>query len=165
MAKARRCTICNAPIPDHKPHNATICSDECKRERGRRVAREYRRRHPEKRAASVNAWLSKQRPGEVKARRHGLDYESYVELLEACGHACTICGSDKDLRIDHDHTCCPEYSSGCCVRGILCHRCNITLGQFGDSIDHLAAAIRYLLGERGSRLVDGGLDALKGLLR
>jgi len=119
---------------------------------------------PRKRAASVSAWLSKQRPGEVKARRHGLTYDAYQELLDAAGHACTICGSTKDLRIDHDHACCPDYSKGCCVRGILCHRCNITLGAFGDSLDHLAAALRYLLGERGARLVDGGIDALRGWL-
>jgi hypothetical protein len=67
---------------------------------------------------------------------------------------CTIC----DTPI-------PAHSCGNCVRGIICHRCNLNLGAWHDNLDLLAAAIRYLLGERGTRLVDGGLDALRAVLK
>jgi hypothetical protein len=43
-------------------------------------------------------------------------------------------------------------------------RCNLNLGAWHDNLDMLAAAIRYLLGERGVKLVDGGLDALRQVL-
>jgi hypothetical protein len=164
--KARTCTICNAPIPDTASHNATTCGDDnCKRERSRRASAAYRARHPGRHNENVARHRAKLRPGEEKARRHCLTYERYTELLAASGGACTICGSDRNLRIDHDHRCCPGPDScGECVRAIVCHSCNIAVGLFGDSPDRLAAAIRYLLGERGARLVDGGIDALRGWL-
>ena len=31
MATPRRCTICNAPIPDTASHNATVCGDDALR--------------------------------------------------------------------------------------------------------------------------------------
>jgi len=161
----RRCTICDTPIPAHKPGNATVCGPDCAKERHRRGAAEYRRNNPEKRAATVRNYRARKRPGEIKARRHGLDYDTYLALLDAAGHACTICGAVDNLRIDHDHDCCPDHSCGNCVRGIICHLCNLNLGAWHDNLDMLAAAIRYLLGERGTRLVDGGLDALRAVLK
>lgn len=139
----RRCTICDDPIPASKPANAAVCGPDCAKERRRRAAAEYRRAN----------------------RRHGLDYDDYLALLDAAGHACTICGATDNLRIDHDHDRCPDHSCGNCVRGIICHRCNLNLGAWHDNLDLLAAAIRYLLGERGTRLVDGGLDALRQVLK
>lgn len=50
---------------------------------------------------------------------------------------CGICGATDSLKIDHSH------SSGD-VRGVLCHGCNIGLGNFRDDPDLLRKAIRYL---------------------
>lgn len=50
---------------------------------------------------------------------------------------CCICGSEENLRMDHDHV------TGR-FRGWLCHRHNIALGMIGDSIEELLQAIDYL---------------------
>ena len=47
--------------------------------------------------------------------------------------------------IDHDHSCCPGINScGKCVRALLCHNCNTTLGRVGDDPEILQAMIAYL---------------------
>lgn len=63
-----------------------------------------------------------------------------VRALQADG--CAICGSHKrlrgkDLHVDHDH------STGR-FRGMLCHSCNVGLGNFGDDIERMKKAIAYL---------------------
>lgn len=64
---------------------------------------------------------------------------------------CSICdrmfkpGKMDNYHIDHDHDCCPGQSScGKCVRGLLCHHCNVGLGNFKDDIDRMKRAIAYL---------------------
>jgi hypothetical protein len=37
------------------------------------------------------------------------------------------------IRVDHDHSCCPQNTScRTCRRGLVHHRCNITIGYAGD---------------------------------
>lgn len=43
----------------------------------------------------------------------------------------------RDLYIDHCHNTNK-------VRGILCHNCNLALGNFKDNIEFLSKAIKYL---------------------
>lgn len=69
--------------------------------------------------------------------------ETVAALIAAQGNRCAICGcrgedaSRKRLALDHDHA--TGY-----IRGMLCLHCNSGLGQFRDSPELLAAAIRYL---------------------
>jgi hypothetical protein len=78
------------------------------------------------------------------ARRYGVTTEHVDALLEKQGACCAICGSDgKDhatftrLVIDHCHT------TGK-VRGMLCAKCNIGLGNFNDQSRLLLKAAVYL---------------------
>lgn len=70
------------------------------------------------------------------------------DLMVAKG--CSCCGSSdtgsvNGWHVDHDHSCClGNKSCGACVRGVLCHPCNVALGQVNDSIERLEQMIRYL---------------------
>jgi hypothetical protein len=51
----------------------------------------------------------------------------------------------KRLSVDHDHACCSgEGSCGKCIRGLLCHKCNLALGAINDDINILQKMIDYL---------------------
>ncbi|MFE3113897.1 endonuclease domain-containing protein [Kitasatospora indigofera] len=68
------------------------------------------------------------------------------------GGLCPACGEhlgkfDKDVVIDHDHSCCPKRTScGECVRGILHRRCNSVIGYLGDDPDKFERIAAYLRG-------------------
>ena len=65
------------------------------------------------------------------------------ELINGHSGLCDICGSNKagfgkrGFCVDHDH------KTGI-VRGMLCQKCNIGLGNFNDNIELLEKAIKYL---------------------
>lgn len=74
-----------------------------------------------------------------------VDYEA---MLANQNYQCAIC-STKISRstgyVDHDHNCCPsERTCGNCIRGLLCQNCNTGIGVFGDDVQRLQSAIRYL---------------------
>jgi hypothetical protein len=80
----------------------------------------------------------------AKARKElGLTAEQHAEMVRAQDNRCAICGNPpsgkrfRSLSIDHCH------SSGK-VRALLCHRCNLVIGQMNDEPKLLQAAINYL---------------------
>lgn len=91
-------------------------------------------------------------------RQYGISSEQYDALLESQGRRCAICqvhenestilggeGTRRRFAVDHDHSCCPtSRSCGECVRGILCHLCNVALGSFKDDPQVMRAAIQYV---------------------
>ena len=70
--------------------------------------------------------------------------DKMLELLRKQKYRCCICNSNISNRycIDHNHKT-KE------IRGLLCYKCNMGLGKFGDRIDLLSKAIVFLY-ERGS---------------
>ena len=77
-----------------------------------------------------------------RKKKYGLSPEQYNNMFEAQNKACAICKSHEPYskfgwHVDHCHI------SGA-VRGILCNRCNTSMGMAGDSIDRLRAMIDYL---------------------
>lgn len=82
-----------------------------------------------------------------QSRRYNLSNEHLLELYQ--NNVCDVCGNppehNKNLHIDHDHSCCPGTKScGKCVRGLLCARCNLGLGRFEDDVKLLYALTNYL---------------------
>lgn len=164
QAPTRTCGRCGAEFPVRQG-NVRYCSDEC----GRSARLERRRQHeyqprpldcaecdgsvPYKSgrrrycsdACAIRAG-TKRRRWQIK----GLD-PTTGSLPEQCG----ICGrSDRKLVIDHDHRCCPsEVACGRCVRGLLCHGCNVALGIFRDDPRLLRLAARYIEQKCQLRLV------------
>jgi hypothetical protein len=78
----------------------------------------------------------------------GIDMHEYDRLYRLQRGVCAICkkpetatmsksGKVKLLAVDHDH----ETGE---VRGLLCQRCNQGIGQFGEDLERLMSAYRYL---------------------
>lgn len=73
---------------------------------------------------------------------YGIDINHFEKMLEFQNYSCEICKMHQDdmtgsLCVDHCHTTGE-------VRGLLCFRCNSSIGKFEDDIDLLASAINYL---------------------
>lgn len=85
-------------------------------------------------------------------RDHGISVETYEMMSQSQGGRCKICDRVPDvLYVDHDHSCCPpnengKSTGGCgdCVRGLLCARCNTTMGRVNDDTELLSKMIEYL---------------------
>lgn len=111
--------------------------------------RAYGNEHREARRLRSKAWREKHpdRQREHSRRHHlrrhfALTVEEYESLLAEQGGVCAICGGAETLAgrafcVDHDH------STGA-IRGILCHRCNVCIGQASDDVDVLRRAVAYL---------------------
>lgn len=69
----------------------------------------------------------------------------YRKMLRRQRSRCAACKRKIALQVDHDHACCPgKKSCGKCVRGLLCNRCNSTLGWAGDDPSVLRACADYI---------------------
>jgi Recombination endonuclease VII len=92
--------------------------------------REYNRLHghresPESRKKSNRKY---------RISSYGLTQEQFDRLLAVQQHICGMCHEPFEegqlIHVDHDHACCQRKNRSCgeCVRGLLCHACNIALG-------------------------------------
>lgn len=74
-------------------------------------------------------------------KNYGMTLEDHSALFASQGSVCAICNSvehgSRGWHTDHCH-------KKNIVRGILCHHCNIILGNAKDNTDILASAISYL---------------------
>ena len=80
--------------------------------------------------------------------KYGLTLDDYDALLQSQNGVCGICGTDQPggrwnrFAVDHCH----ETGK---VRGLLCDSCNHCLGRFGDNLDGVMRAVRYLRNAAG----------------
>lgn len=74
-------------------------------------------------------------------RLYGITLEQYNDMAAEQGHLCALCGekpeTDRRMHVDHDH------ATGK-IRALLCHHCNLLLGNAKDSVHRLRQAIAYL---------------------
>lgn len=109
----------------------------------------WRRDNPEKaKATRMNNYYANHEREKASRRRsgfkrlYGITPEDRDAMLEAQGFCCAACGTDdpgskRGWCTDHCH-------STLIVRGILCLRCNLALGNVQDSTDRLRNLILYL---------------------
>ena len=88
---------------------------------------------------------------QIKAK-YGISKEDYLSLLLQQDNKCAICGKEEStpnhwqdkksrrLAIDHCH------NTGI-IRGLLCYRCNTTLGKVEDNAELLRNMATYLDGD------------------
>jgi hypothetical protein len=74
-------------------------------------------------------------------RLYGITLEQYNQMLDGQGHVCGLCGEAPDtkkrMHVDHNHV------TGR-IRALLCHHCNLLIGNAKESMDRLRLAIAYL---------------------
>lgn len=107
----------------------------------------WRERNREHLAAKQRAW-NRANALKVKAsnlRKYGLTLEQFAELHELQRGLCAICGLLMKLNTNGKQACNVDHchKTGR-VRGLLCTRCNMAIGQFADSPDLMLKAIAYL---------------------
>lgn len=118
----------NGCVVVFKPHSPSVmyCSDHCRfKARQDRAAARWRERQV------------------VGADYEGKSRRGYKIALLQTQESCGICQrlfaemSLQQVHVDHDHV------TGK-IRGLLCFKCNAGLGQFGDCLELLAAAMSYI---------------------
>jgi hypothetical protein len=132
-------TVCKAGLHEMNDDNrmvvktargklSTVCH-ECDKAYQRRYKHENLARYSAKRTAYARRKIC------------GITPVEYAEMLVRQNGVCAICkGVDKDgrsLAIDHCHQTGKK-------RGLLCGRCNLTLGRVEDDVEILQGMIQYL---------------------
>jgi predicted nucleic acid-binding Zn ribbon protein len=121
------CEVCGGRIPAERAASAIYCSVACKQLGGRsghpavrRDQTDYNRRY-----------------------LYGITAEQFAAMLEEQNNLCAICrspewpGKGSRPHVDHDH------ATGK-VRGLLCGKCNVALGNMHDDPVRLRAAAAYV---------------------
>jgi|SRR6516165_3358633 len=154
------CECCGKEFAPVTRADKRFCyDDECKKERARRRWRAWRQRREEDGTFrdKVNTYQRdyRQRTGYGRdwelRRRYGITLVQWLEMVDAVDEKCEICGfADEALCVDHDH----ETGR---IRGVLCRRCNRSIGQLGDTPEHLQRALDYLL--RSTRSLERPAEA------
>lgn len=100
-------------------------------------ARRWNKKNPEKHKAIYQRGNHR---SNLK-RRFGITEEQYAELAKTHGGVCAVCekpeSRGRKLSLDHCH------KTGV-IRGFLCCRCNLLIGNAADDPKILEAAARYL---------------------
>jgi len=84
----------------------------------------------------------KKSPHYMRQYLYGITKDEYEAMLAGQDGRCAICrvdtpGGKGGWHVDHDH-------DTKVIRGLLCHHCNIGVGQFKDDPEILRAAADYL---------------------
>lgn len=141
--REKHCNRCGETKPVDQFHNDKNRKDGkcpyCRPCNAAQMAK-WRAEHPDR---------SKQAARRATLRKYGLTVEDYEKILKSQNGRCAICGTDDPghtagrlFDVDHDHDTAR-------VRGLLCQHCNMGLGQFGDDLDRLRKAVKYLEESRG----------------
>ncbi len=103
---------------------------EKNRDRINRQAREYN---------ATDRGKAMTRRSKIK-QKYGITLEEHERIYVDQNGCCALCGklvAYREVHTDHDH----ETGE---IRGLLCFRCNLGLGTFGDDLEGLRRVMKYL---------------------
>lgn len=135
--------MCALPFQQYRPTH--LYCESCKKERAKQRWEKWRSKQDDasfrakenERQQGYRLRTGYQRDYELRTK-YGITLEEWADMLEKAGYACEICRqSTESLCVDHDHV------TGK-VRGVLCRKCNRSIGQLGDSVEALERALEYL---------------------
>lgn len=121
----------------------SYCYDCCKKN-----STEWNIKNKERKANNMDKWYNKN-PEKLSSKWRALNFniEKYNKLLIEQNNLCAICHKEETLKgvsgkikrfaVDHCH------KTGK-IRGLLCGKCNKSIGLFEDNIEKLQKAISYL---------------------
>jgi hypothetical protein len=139
--------------PSCKDCNKKSCKkwNEKNKEKIHEYSINYYKKTKEKMKESTHVYYKENRKKIIKYSQkynlqkvYNLTEKEYEQMFIIQDFKCSICGREQDLKwkrrlaIDHDHL------TGK-IRGLLCHHCNMGLGQFFDDPFLLRKALKYLL--------------------
>ena len=112
------------------------------KDNGRRAGAYCAKCHKQRCRDRYNAKSMLQRRAE-RASSYGLTSQQYIDMYTKQDGKCAICNNEpttkRGLHTDHCH------ETGI-VRGLLCHGCNVGIGNFLHDIELMKKAIKYLGG-------------------
>lgn len=116
--------------------------------------RAYGSKNATARKERARAWRAAQRErdGEEAFRRRtrgyylkwrfGITLDQYDQMLKDQAGVCAICGTTNTA--PRDTFCVDHCHATGAVRGLLCHKCNVCIGQAADDPQLLRKAVAYL---------------------
>ena len=115
----KQCNYCNKEIIRKRYYDLNFCNKKCKVYYSRKTNPIHHKNL-------------------VIKRNYGIDLNDYKQMLNNQNGKCQICNNHMyKPNIDHCH------KTGK-VRGLLCNKCNCSIGLLQDSVSILKQAIKYL---------------------
>lgn len=131
-------------------------------EKNKEKKKEYRKRKYQEDKLKIKEY--KEKTAEELEKEHSIKYENFVEnewvrrlknnynlskeeyfkILEEQNGKCAICSSDDPGSSTYSKLCVDHCHKTNKIRGLLCFKCNTSLGKFGDNVEFLKKAIKYL---------------------
>lgn len=152
MTKCPKCGLQKDPMRDFYQSTRGRCG-YCKK-CSVRAASAYRKNAQSEKKKEYNrrSWLQKVQSGYTKTQKfkrcqknnrlrseYGITIGEYEMMVALRKGLCDICGKKplNNLCVDHNHD---THEN----RGLLCHACNLMIGNSGDNPTMLLAGMRYL---------------------
>ena len=128
MQITKQCSVCKLFLPTSKFSSKQSKCKDC------------RRIYLSSLDNSQNKILNKEKKWYSQGIDKNFKYNNYIDMIRLQDGKCDICMEyigDK-LVVDHNH------QTGK-VRGLLCNKCNLTIGMINENISHLFQCITYIL--------------------
>ena len=96
-------------------------------------------------SSGINSICNDCQKWRMKLRNYGITKQQYESILHQQGGVCAVCKClPSSDRCTHGHLVVDHCHGSGLVRGLLCSRCNASLGESMDNVATLEAMISYI---------------------